>query len=428
MKKRSIAVAGVLSAIAAANLAPAFATPAAVSDVKLAWADAAHSAVKITWTSPLADTVVLTAAFGPQTLGSTAAGAPNELTVPVAKFGATYDPAVISQITVTDSAGAKATSVKFDSYVPRGVPSSVTFGAANAVQGTTKVEQEADLTPGDPLDVSVPLRFTPRLKTDCGDTLFATSTSPSFKLPSPGAPSSLWINTANEWGVPEFDAGYLGYGITTSALKTSAPTTSPYGQVFTISGYVLRNHQYYAPWNGDCGVEQTEPTGGIVVVQARKDSASAWGVVGTTKADAMGRFSYQVTNPGTRQYRVVVPNYAGANRLEYGVAGGVRTIVATTRVLSAKFLSTSVVYGKPATAYLAVVPGGSQRALLQAKSTTGVWSGVTYKTLSAGKGAVAITWKRRGLTAFRWYSPAVKTGSGLTVGAAFSSPFYLTVR
>lgn len=319
-------------------------------------------------------------------------------------------------------------SAKFDQYVPRGIPSSVTFGAGNAVQGTTKVEQLADLTPGDPLDVSVPLRYAPRLKTGCKDKVFGASTSPSFKLPAPGAPSSLWINTANEWGTPELDGAYHGYGITTTALKTSAPTTSPYGQVFTISGYVLQNDQYYTPWNGDCGIQQVEPIGGTVVVQARKDSASLWGVVGSTKADAMGVFSYKVTNPGTRQYRVVVPNYAGAYRLDYGVTGGVRTIAATTRVMSAKFLTSVVSDGKPATAYLAVLPGGSQRALLQAKSTSGVWSGVTYKTLSAGKGAVAITWMCRGLTAFRWYSPAVKTGSGLTVGAAFSSPFYLTVR
>ncbi|MFC0625017.1 hypothetical protein [Kribbella deserti] len=434
MKKRSIAAVGLLSAFAAVNLAPASAlataaTASAVSDVKLAWADAAHSAVKITWTSPLGDKVAITTNGGsPLELGATAAGAPDELIVPVTKFAPTYDATWSSQIVVTDSNGAKGESKKFDQYVPRAIPTGVTFGPGNTVQGGTTLEQKDDLTPNDPLDVSVPLKYATKLLVNCTPKISAVTSSSKFSFPAPGVPSLLWINTSNEWPSPWTDENYVGFELNTAGLKTTAPTTTTYGQTFTLSGVVLLNQLYYTYWNGNCGIEQVEPNPRLVVVQARKDSASPWGVVGTTKTDAVGKFSYRVTNPGTRQYRVVVPNAKTTTSLDYGVASLPRTITATTKVVAAKFLSSVVAYGKPATAYLSVLPGGSQRALLQAKSTTGVWTGVTYKTLAAGKGSVAITWKRRGLTAFRWYSPAVKTSSGLTVGAAFSPVFYLSVR
>lgn len=438
MNKHSIAVACLLPALTALHLAPASAAPSAVSNVKVAWSDATRTAVKITWTSPLADTVELTTQYGPTSLGSTAAGAADQLIVPVSKFYPTHDATRSSQIVVTDSGGAMASSVAFDQYVPRARPTNVVVGAGNTLRGTATVENNADTTPGDPLDVSVPLRYTPDLLIDCVRKRYATSSSPSFTVPVPSVPALMWIDTANEWPAPRVDQGYTGFDLPKALISTTAPTSSTYRQVFTLTGVVYQLQEFYTYEQGNCGVERTSPDPRTVIIQARKDSGSLWAMVGSTKTvtvsgagspyPSRGVYSFKVTNPGTRQYRAVVPTIRTANSIDFGVISGARTVKATTQVLSAKFLTSTVSYGKPATAYLALAPGGSQRALLQARNTSGVWAGVTYKTLSGGKGYATITWRRRGVTAFRWYSPATQTSSGLSVGAVFTPTFYLTVR
>lgn len=439
MKKRSIAVAClVLPAITATHLASASAASAGssavsnITNVKVAWADAARSAVKITWTSPLADTVELISYYGTTLLGSTAAGAPDQLVVPLSNFHPTHDPARTGHITVTDSSGAKAESVEFDQYVPRAIPTGVSV-AAGRLRGSANVETSADVTPGDPLDVSVPLRYTPHVLVNCLWRSYPTSSSPAFNVPAPSVPSKLWVYTSNEWPVPWPTEYPADFDLNWASVTITAPASTTYRRVFTLSGVVQKRQEFYTPEQSNCGVEHTAPGPRTVVIQARKDSKAPWAVVGSTKTVISpslngGPFSYRVTNPGTRQYRVVVPGWTTSNSLNFGTTSATRTVKATTQILSAKFLTPTVTYRKPAAAYLAVLPGRNQRALLQAKNTSGTWVGVTYKTLSAGRGAVAITWKRRGHTAFRWYTPATTTSSGLTVGAAFTRTFYLTVR
>ncbi|MFC0625018.1 hypothetical protein [Kribbella deserti] len=435
MKKRSIAVACLLPALTALHLAPASAAPAAagavsaVSGVTLAWADAGRTAIKITWTSPLADKVELTTSYGPELLGTTAAGAADQLVVPVSKFHPTYDPSRKAQIIVTDSAGASASSKEFDQHVPRAKPAGVGI-SGSSLQGTADVDTTPDATPNDPLDVAVPvpLRYRPNILVDCTRTKYATSSSPSFSIPLPSLAARLWIDTSNEWPAPYVDENYSGFGIDRARISTAAPTSTTYRQAFTLTGTVTQLEAFFTHEQGNCGIGPVVPEPRPVVIQARKDSSSAWGVVGSTSTGAGGRYSFQVTNPGTRQYRSVVPTRKTNDSLDLGVTSGIRTVAATTQVLSAKFLTATVAYGKPATAYLSVLPGSNQRALLQAKNTSGAWAGVTYKTLAGGKGYATITWRRRGVTPFRWYVPASKTSSGLTVGAVFTGSFYLTVR
>jgi hypothetical protein len=440
MLKRSIAAICLLCAPVAVNIPTASAATSAVDGVTVAWADVNHTAVKITWNSPLADTVTLKSTDAIDfPLGKTAAGAPNYLVVPVVNFGVSLDAAAKSHVVVTDSTGAEARSVDFDRFARTGMVPTVSIGAGNVVRGTTVVTKFTDSTPGDPLDVTAPQRYAPHIitsdvYTNCHYQPFAASNSPSFAVPVQVKPGVLQVKLSNEWPLDPVQEDAHHVSLETAALKTTAPTSTGYAQPFTLAGQVFQNHMAYTPWNSTCFPEYTATRARTVVVQARKDARYAWVAVGSTRTDAGDKFSYRVTNPGTRQYRVVVPNRvtpaSGTQgpRAELGTATLPRTVTATTRVLSAKFLTPTVTYGHASAAYLAVSPAGSQRALLQSRSATGTWSGVAYKTLAAGKGSVAVTWKKRGVTAFRWYVPASTTSTGLTVGATISPSFNLTVR
>jgi hypothetical protein len=104
-----------------------------------------------------------------------------------------------------------------------------------------------------------------------------------------------------------------------------------------------------------------------------------------------------------------------------------KLITATTRVMSAKFITPTINYGTQPQAYLWVDPPNTQKAALQFKNASSVWQGVAYKTLSAGKGLLQFPWNKRGVTQFRWYVPAT-THNSLPVAAVYTGVFSLTVR
>jgi len=75
-----------------------------------------------------------------------------------------------------------------------------------------------------------------------------------------------------------------------------------------------------------------------------------------------------------------------------------------------------------------VDPAGTQKAALQFKNGSGVWQGVTHKTLYAGRGIATFTFNRKGATQFRWWVPGSTTSTGLTVDPVYSGIFTLTVK
>lgn len=85
-------------------------------------------------------------------------------------------------------------------------------------------------------------------------------------------------------------------------------------------------------------------------------------------------------------------------------------------------------YGTKPQAYLRVDPAGSQRAALQFKNASGGWQGVTYKSLSSGRGIAVFNWNRRGTTQFRWWVPGSTTSTGLKIDPIYTAAFPLTVR
>jgi hypothetical protein len=153
-----------------------------------------------------------------------------------------------------------------------------------------------------------------------------------------------------------------------------------------------------------------------------------WYDIGSTKSLADGKYSISLKNPGAREYRAVKANSARDSVVQYGAITAARSVKATTRVQSAKFVVPVVAYGTKPQAYLWVEPPGSQRAALQFKNASGAWQGVTTKTLSAGRGIATFGWSRRGVTQFRWWVPASTTATGLRVEPVYTGAFALTVR
>ena len=419
---------------------PAHAATAAVSDVTLQWADAAHTKVRVSWTSsePAADTVKLVWLDRSVTVGSTAAGDADTVTIDAVNvLSHSSDPAEKSQITVTPAGGAAASSVEFDRYVPDSRTPTVVFGAGNTITTTgAAVTKGPDATPNDPLDLPGPLRWAPSVSTQgtpatgfCGGRSFPVQDSPVFTTAVTGTPLIIFVRPRNEWGTGEIGfTSYDGYAqLSLSSLKTSAPTSAAYGSQWVLTGELIQRHLYFTPWNGDCGMEFQSSTGRTVVLQARKNASSPWVAVTTAKT-SNDKFRFSVAHPGSRQYRVVAPNRVTGAIADHGTATNERTVAGITRVLSARMLTPSVSYGRPATAYVAVSPAGSQRATLQYRTSTGAWTNVLTRTLAAGRVSTSFTWLRRGTTTLRWYVAASTAPSGYPVQAVYTPTFALTVR
>ncbi|TDO52576.1 hypothetical protein EV643_102415 [Kribbella sp. VKM Ac-2527] len=443
MLKRSIALAGsvallggVTGQVAQADTRKA----AAISAVQVEWADAEHTNIKITWTetTPVANTLSLGTSGSPVTteFGVSPVGADNEFIIDSASLldsaghSSTADPAAKSWIVVAADGETSARSADFDRflYQPSGV--TVSFTADNQISWS--IPASPNSVQDDPLDVPSQLRYLVirRLDPDpasagsaCQNEDVATTSTTTGVVAPNGQPYELSVNPDNEWGAR---LGPVANVRLATSATISAPASSPYGGNTTITGQVTgRSLQISGPPSDPiCDEATIGVPNQSVVLQQRTSSTAAWTVVGTTKTDATGKYTAVVKNPGHREYRVVPANTGGVGAAAHGAAPTAsRAVRAITRVVSAKFIQPVITYGTKPQAYLWVDPAGTQQAALQFKNASGVWQGVMYKTLYAGRGIATYSWNRRGATQFRWWVPATPTAD-----ATYSGIFTLTVR
>ncbi len=426
MLKRTLALA--LLVTASTVPVPAHAAGTGIGGVTLAWADAAHTKVRITWTetTPMGNTINV--GFNP--LGSTTAAQPNELVTnagyfPVTLVGKSH------QVSVEGTDGTQALSVPFDSYVyaPDSDSLAVTFSAYDQLRWTLPPDTSTDSTPNDPLDIpsqytyQVTQGFDPKPDEwgtpDCTNTK-TVSPTPTGVLPKPAHPFTFEVMPRNEWGFSTVSREVN----TIPAIQVTGPPTSPYGGTTTLTGHVDQSALLISGRPPTCDENRFAAFDTTVIIQQRASAAVPWSVVGTTKTGADGNYRAVFRNPGYREYRVVVASgTVPGGTPRFGADSQTIAVRPITRVVSAKFIQPTVNLGTQPQAYLWVDPAGTQKAALQFKNASGAWQGVAYKTLYAGRGLLAFPWNKRGVTQFRWVVPASPAAE-----AAYSSTFTLTVR
>jgi hypothetical protein len=434
MLKRTLALTLLLTAPLAIAV-PAHAAGTAIGPVTIAWTDATHTKIRITWTetTPVANYLTIEQPNYTAIIGSTTAAGANELVVTAAKLPKTTAGEKQQYVVVSDGNGSSARSVAYDSYVynPGTNSLATSFPAYNQLRWTLPADASVDGTPNDPLDVPngtsylVTQGFDPDPdewgSSFCTETT-AVSTALTGVLPNTGHPFTLRVTPKNEWGRASF--GGSRDVSTIPAVQVTAPTATPYGGTTTLTGHVDQSALVISGSPPQCDENRFAAYQTTVIIHQRTSATAPWTVVGTTKTGADGNYRAEFRNPGYREYRVVVASeLAEGVTPRFGADSRTVAVRSTTRVVSAKFIQPVVNLGTQPQAYLWVDPAGTQKAALQFKNASGAWQGVAYKTLYAGRGLLAFPWNRRGTTQFRWVVPASPG-----VDAAYSSTFTLTVR
>ncbi|WP_432939203.1 hypothetical protein ACQPXM_28940 [Kribbella sp. CA-253562] len=428
------------SLLATTLLSTALTTPAPPSvlaaDVQLAWTT--DGKVRISWneTSPAPNTVVLERPGAEDLLlASPAATEPNTVVLAPDKlepWGSTTDRA---RIVVSEPSGDVARSADFDRYRRAAAQAHISYRPNGDLAWSVPPDPVVDSTPNDPLDVAAPTTYGLRLMTGeqpwtydrCRIEYTARTTALSGVI-TKQRPMEVIFLAWNEWGAAQLDWRL----VSSSVVTLNAPASTPYGATATLTGKVAtrRIFENPAPPNGAPPICLDEESGTrpntTVVLQARDSATGPWYVVGSGKTDAAGNYKFPLRNPGAREYRTTVAGTTGTSPLQPGTSPA-RTVRASTRVVSAKFIQPAVTVGTRPQAYLWVDPAGTQQAALQFRNSAGAWQGLTYKTLYAGRGLVAFAWNVRGTFQFRWWIPGSTTSTRLPVDAVYSGPFTLKV-
>lgn len=436
-KARVLAVATaalLIAGVAASSQALAAET---VTEVGVGWADSSHRAVRVTWseTSPQPNHVEVR--YGTAESGFPeyylVPEQPNTVDIPVDGFATGHTARIAVSVGMPGQLNSgTAMSPQFDTNV---LPWPKVTGTSVSSTGTvtwtwSAVTPGVDSTPADPLDLpETPVRYQP-LRSGQQAMVSAGAVTTARQLSVSGLAGAYRVGAAalNAWNpvADGFEAHYAAADLLASSASLNLPSIVTYGSTISISGQV-RYQAFGCGATGTCGpIDQGPSAGRTVRLEARKDSSSPWSLVSQVTSDSQGIYRTTASTPGTRQFRaVVLAKDPGVDWLR-STTSRVATVTARTRVLGAKFLDPTLSYGQRATAYLAVSPAGSQRALLQRRGTDGVYRGIAYVQLSSGRGSFGMTAAPRGTTYYRFVVPAT-TYSGYQVASATTAAFPLTV-
>lgn len=421
---------------------PALATPTAdpaPTNIKISWADVAQRTVTITWdeVGQKANEVKLYNEAGAvlDTAPSTEADEPNQAQLEYMNdYGLTK---LRFGVTTKTSAGTSpvAYSVYFDATAPANpILEDVVPGAGGTVAVKWRAGAAiADTTPGDPLDRPQKPLFQVLVTTidGAGARLSPPSaTATEYVIKNRAKPYDTLVAASNEWGETYSKAS----GVRQERfVRATIPARVGYGQPTVITGSI-QHLGFVCEDPVVCTTPPTADVGAPVVLQARANASAAWQAVTSTKATASptttqwSNFRFSVAAPGTRQYRVVVPNqtYKARGIAVAGVATNAVTTVTTARVMSAKFVDPTATYGQKVTAALRITPPGAVRTTLQ-RLDGKTWVSVKWVYLKAGAGSYTFTAVRRGAVAYRFVVPAF-TYAGRPIAGVTTGSFVLTTR
>ncbi len=428
----ALAVVGGLAVPAVAHAAPA--GSAAVSEVKVAWAEPGK--VKISWAEAagIANDVYLEVS-GQQAerIGTTTAAGANELVVPAAALKPSHDAASTARIFVADPSTAGARSASFDRYI-RGETGTSKGMVRGALQWTFATDMAVDTTPNDPLDKAAPALITPVVTrgkagtaAQCEKVSLPGTTVEHGQVPAQAGAYSLDLVRSNEWG--KTTAATIRARTATVAFNT--PSSGIYGAKVTMTGSIALS-KLKNPAAGDCTV--VPDTANLVqqhmALNGRNSATGAWYSIGSTKTDAQGKYTYVITNTGAREFRsVLIESGLGLGTVNYQTASTTKAIRATPQVLAARFLDSDIALGQQPNATVTVAPYGSHQVALQFKNSSGQWQGLVSRTLVNGTAQSGpFAFNRVGTHQFRWWVAASTSSQGLPVDAGYTYPFSLTVR
>ncbi|TDU84295.1 hypothetical protein EV138_6766 [Kribbella voronezhensis] len=437
---RRLTVTAALAVTLSAFAVPALVVPAhaattadpAPTGVTVAWADAAHTLIRVTWKETGSQPNVITSQspLGGSEKRYTTATAPNQVDVPAAGLATTAPGQAAVRIAVfvgTEAGGTTSPaglSAPFDTLDgPKALIDSIAPVAAGKFLVKWHPAVVTDPNPGDPLDLpAVAPQYEIRAnynnfndyavvapKTTATTATFTQLTGPSFRFS---------VFTYNEWGIQYSDTQRIDYEKWVRAL---IPAAADYGTLTTITGTIERWKQACDP--GPCWSMPMSEDPRPVVLQARATTASAWYTVGSTKTDAVGNFKISPPTLGSRQYRIVVPDFFNHEGFGYGLVSNTVTTAARPRV-SGRFLDPTAGYGQKVTAHVAIAPPASVPSTLQRWDGT-AWRNLKYVQLTKGAGNYTFTATQRGRVAYRFLVPAF-TYAGRSLTWQVSNTFVLT--
>ncbi|GAB2553165.1 hypothetical protein [Kribbella endophytica] len=394
-------------------VSPAQAADPAPTNVKVAWASAAHTHVRVTWseTGSVPNRVFPQYAGGLGWLTPVPAAAGNQVDLEVAQFSSAALVRVAVYVGGNEPTSPAGLSVAFDTLL-RGSPviDSLTAAATPVGQYTMKWHAGAepvDPNPGDPLDLPLgPHRFqvhASQAKATVWDLMVdaGAGTSATF-TPTDPAPIVVSVRDYNEWSdswsADSVDVERFG--------SVSVPAATTYGQPTVITGQLQRLTRQCDL--GPCWAGQTAEASRPVVLHARADAASPWYVVGIVQSTATGTFRFAPVAWGTRQYRVAVPDHYANGSLGLGVIGGASTTLTRPGVRGG-FTDSTATYGQRVTTRVTLVPPANVRTTLQ-RWDGQAWRDLKWVATSNGSGSYTFTATQRGRYAYRYLAPPFTYG------------------
>lgn len=427
LARRAVPV--VLAATLAGSLTACTSEPAP-TDVAVAWADASHASVRVTWKEsgdqPNKISVEGVAAAAPDIVQYIPAEAANTVLLRALDFP--KDGTFRVSVVIGSLSGGITSKAALSPMFDTDGPAAPVLGSVSSVKGGVLVnwrpgQAGEDFTPGDPLDVKKPVITFGAMVNGAGaqglKPLAAAGRTQRQLIKGVRPPYLFNVRAVNEWG-STYGASVVADTTTTSAAY---PRLTVFSLATPIRGRVTRHR--LTCHDGTCAPVAMPGPGLPVVLQARADASKPWAAVSSTRTRAGGTFYFAPRSPGARQYRAVATTYTGSPWMAFGSPAAPGSIGSRVRVWT-RFDHNVVRYKQPVTAVVRIWPSVSTRAVFQRWNGRN-WVSVKNVAIRNGVGSYRFSALMRGSYGYRFAVPTVRYAGRPVVGYSTVS-MVLTTR
>lgn len=378
-RSRSALLAGGVATVLTSALLAGCSSDPTPSDVTLAWADAKHQAVKVSWKDSNAPNRISVAGVltaSPSYIKYLGADEPNTWAIPTSALppDGNYRIAVAVGTSETGVSSKAAESAVFDTDGPLRPVGAQARSSGNNVLVTWRVlPPTQDFSPNDPLDVPAGRQVYVPVIGRAGQPLRAAgpgTTTTRQVLKNVRPPYLFQLRATNEW------SSIIGAEISARKSFTSAavPARAGFSGAVLISGRTVQ--QEISCPESRCRVQRTTTAGLPIVIQAQKLGGGGWAAAGRGQTTAGGHFQIRVGTPGTRFYRAYAMASAQSGRLSTVSSSAPRLTRSYAQLVSASWVGGNV---KPrnqtVTAMVTMRPAINGTAIVQ------FWTGTAWQNL-----------------------------------------------